>query len=353
LHGEMEAAGRRHAAEFARLVAEAEPDAHGPRQLYWWKVFSAEIHNLRAALNWALSNNHLELAAQMCAGLRHFWITQNYLQEAWSWIERTLKAIEAAGQPLQPLLMARLKNTAGSVAFYRNDHLAAEGLFGAALSEASIVGDERVMAYALDGLAVVASSRGCWEESRGLSEQSLELSRRAGDQWLSGITLINLGEVARLSGRSDAARSYYQESLGLMREVGDSSFTAVVLHNLGQISLDLGDMRAANELLLESLDISASIADYRIVAINLEKLAQVALETEAYLQAARLLTVARRLRQDHSIPVHALDREDTERVISATRAQIGADLYTEVSNADEEVSLADILQSVMSEKSLS
>ena len=123
--GEGEAVRRRHAVEFARLVAEAEPDAHSARQAFWWKAFNADIHNLRAALDWAVNAGAVEMAAEMCAGLRHFWITQNYLQEAWRWIERTLAAIADHEQSLSPLLAARLHNAAGSVAFYRNDQPAA------------------------------------------------------------------------------------------------------------------------------------------------------------------------------------------------------------------------------------
>ena len=105
--GEGDAVRRRHAGAFARLVAEAEPDAHSARQAFWWKAFNADIHNLRAALDWAVNTGAAEMAAEMCAGLRHFWITQNYLQEAWCWIERTLAAVADHEESLSPLLAAR------------------------------------------------------------------------------------------------------------------------------------------------------------------------------------------------------------------------------------------------------
>ncbi|MFJ9456002.1 AfsR/SARP family transcriptional regulator [Kitasatospora sp. NPDC101447] len=96
---ERVAAEARHLAHFRALVAEAEQQIHGPRQLHWLAVLEREQDNIRAVLRRAIDLRDEEQALVLCLGMSWYWSLRAYSMEARGWYD----AVAALGpDPLGP-----------------------------------------------------------------------------------------------------------------------------------------------------------------------------------------------------------------------------------------------------------
>ncbi len=77
---DAEVVPRRHAVEFARLVADAESRIVTDDQAAWLERLDRELDNLRAALGWA-ADHDMALALAMGGALWRFWHQRSHLQE--------------------------------------------------------------------------------------------------------------------------------------------------------------------------------------------------------------------------------------------------------------------------------
>jgi non-specific serine/threonine protein kinase len=88
--GEDAVLRRRHAAFYVVLAEEAEPGLLGPQQVQWLARLESEHDNLRAALDWALESNAVEVGLRIAAALWRFWYAHGHLSEGREWLEKLL-----------------------------------------------------------------------------------------------------------------------------------------------------------------------------------------------------------------------------------------------------------------------
>ncbi|MFD7453104.1 BTAD domain-containing putative transcriptional regulator [Kitasatospora sp. NPDC059827] len=82
---ERDATGARHLAHFRGLVATADQNIHGPRQLHWLTVLDREQDNIRAALRRAIDLADEQQALVIAVGLGWYWSLRGYSLEARGW----------------------------------------------------------------------------------------------------------------------------------------------------------------------------------------------------------------------------------------------------------------------------
>ena len=80
--GEEDRTRRAHAEYLADLAETAEPRLYRHDQLHWMARLAAEHDDLHAALRWALSTSHTDLAVRLCASLGWYWFLQGMAREA-------------------------------------------------------------------------------------------------------------------------------------------------------------------------------------------------------------------------------------------------------------------------------
>ncbi|MGW2249902.1 BTAD domain-containing putative transcriptional regulator [Kitasatospora sp. NPDC001660] len=89
----------RHLAHFREVVAAADLDIHGPRQLHWLAVLEGEQDNVRAALRRAVDRRDEEQALVLVLGMSWYWSLRGYSKEARGWYD----AVAALGpDPFDP-----------------------------------------------------------------------------------------------------------------------------------------------------------------------------------------------------------------------------------------------------------
>jgi predicted ATPase/DNA-binding SARP family transcriptional activator len=308
---------QRHATFYLALAERTEWETSGADQRAWLDRMDAEHDNLRAALEWSLSQSAecevrsaeseslkseighpssliphpSEVGLRLSGALWRFWEVRSHFAEGRTWLAQTLKKgsgfrVQGSGdqipepqtQNLKPsLLAARAKalNGAGILAWNQSDYAAARALLEESLAIHRALGNQQGVTVALNGLGDVALDQGDYAAARSLYEESLSISRALGDESCIAVALNNLGIVTRLQGDYATSRSLHEESLAISRALGNRSSSAIALGSLGFVAALQGDPTAARPLLEESLSIHRDMGDKGSIAIALNNVGYV------------------------------------------------------------------------------
>ncbi len=320
--GESDTVRERHRNHFLALAESAETKLKGVEQTQWLQLLEEEHDNLRAALDWSLSEPVPTQGLRLCAALPVFWWTRGYLSEGRKWCAR---ALGNSGVPEPTPERRKVLNGVGTLAWMQGDYVAARtyyeenlgycreiedrnGIAGSlnglgivasfqgdhvsarAYHEENLVyfrqiGDRNGIASALNNLGIVAFDQGDYASAQAYHQESLTLRREIGDRSSIANSLNNLGNVARIQSDDASAQTYHEESLTLFREIGDRRGVANALNNLGMVNFDQGDYASAQASYNESLAIKREIGDRGGVANSLLNLGKVARSQEDYVSA--------------------------------------------------------------------
>src|SRR5438552_8851721 len=88
--GEQADLRARHLAAYLAVAERARPELQGKDQKRWLDVVELEHDNLRAALEFAISDGRSDDAARLVYALWRFWQSRGYLREGRSWAERAV-----------------------------------------------------------------------------------------------------------------------------------------------------------------------------------------------------------------------------------------------------------------------
>jgi len=381
--GEAERVRGRHRDYFLALAEEAEPHLIGPAQAVWLERLETEHDNLRAALDFGLSDQienqkseieNAEAGLRLAGALARFWYAHGHVTEGRQWLERVLAHPQAQEGTLgwartllgsgilascqsdypaarsfldrclaitRPLGLQRetawALNGLGLTAWYQGDYAASQRYYEESLAIWQELEDRSGTAIALMNLGLVLMDQGDYAASQGLFEESLALFRQNGDQRGGALALANLGVVAQQQGDFALARTRYEESLAVQRMLGDRRNMALLLMGLGFLSCHLGDFTLSRNYLKESLAESRELGEMQAIAYVLENFAYLAAEEGQVRRAAdpgkwtertaRLLGAASTLREAIHAPLPPRDREDYDRTISAVKSHVGEEAY--------------------------
>jgi predicted ATPase/DNA-binding SARP family transcriptional activator len=263
----LEAAGEagelrsRHAAYFAGVAEEGEPELNGPSQDVWAARLDAERDNFRAALAFSLESGDGLTALRLAGALRRLWQLHADLSEGRAAIEAAL-----AAAPDAPLVSR---------------------------------------AKALNGLGVLAAEDGDIEGAERAFEESLEVAGRLDDDTRRMAVLTNLGNIAFFRQELDRARDFYEEGGRLATKLGSTFNAATAAHDLGLIELALGNVGAAIERCEEALALARVGGTPQLVAACLRSLAA-AIAIRGELERAQALVeeslaIVRRLNEPRAV----------------------------------------------------
>ncbi len=224
---------QRHAACYAGLVAVARPP---------YLELDDDVSNIRAALEWHVAND-AGAAARFIVDLAQYWRARGVVNEARTWIRRTLE---------MPLLDAR----------------------------------ERASLLCL--AASFATLQDALEESLAFSQEALDIYQTADDR--SGIAhaIFRIGEAQHRQARFDDAEARYREALDGFRASGESRGEMLCLGNLGTLAFQRRDFHRASELLGEAISRATELGERRIEGDFTIAMGWVALRLDDFARARSL-----------------------------------------------------------------
>ena len=281
--GEAERLRDRHLDFFLRWVERVETDVRGPQQLEWLNRLETDHDNLRAALEWSLTQTeHGEASLRLAGALPVFWYPRGYTNEGLAWLEKVLasQTVPHAGG-----VRAKALYGAGFLACWRGDRMGAArawleesvGLWRM-LGLAGRVG----LAHALATLSEAMRILGEPIAARSLADEAVTLCREQDDRWGLAYSLTNLGTAISDQPVADEkdfalARSTIDESVRLWRDLGDLWGFVLATHRLGEIAMQQGEYEVARRHFMDCLVIVRKLGDQEQEAWKLTNLASIAL----------------------------------------------------------------------------
>lgn len=283
--GDAGEARRRHAAYMLALVERAAPELTGPRHGLWLARLDAELHNIRAALAWAVEQGDAATAYHLVGTPWLFWSMRGHAGEGRDWLDRILAAdiqalsparalaLRAAGMAAstqadfgvaEPLLRAaasawrtvgnrreeaRSLHMLGVTALQQGDDVRAEGLLRSAIVGYATPADEPWTALAHSQLGVAIASRGDLATGVGLAEEGLARQQACGSRIGEGAAAAYRGEIDALRGDHDAAAEWYRCALATLWDEGDLWSAEWALSRLATTTAMMGNASRAARLL--------------------------------------------------------------------------------------------------------
>ena len=276
--GEAEELRGRHADFFLALAesANVRSDRFDQRP----ELVRGELDNFRAAMTWARSAQHHEVALRIATALEMLWVYTNPA-EAVRWIESLLE--EADDVP--PKLRADALSVCGSTANPAGDDVLAEAMYEQSLAIYEAIDDRGGIAELLMRLGHSALYRDDLERARSLGARSLEMCGDGDYPTTEALSLGLLGETECRLGNEEYGMELIAQSADLAGQKAFKWQRTRMLRRLADWALRRGDLEAAADDLHESLRLSHELGDRISCVFALARLARIAAETGAREQA--------------------------------------------------------------------
>ena len=288
------------AAYFEIFLRSLSPELRSGDQHGALTQIAAEIENLRAAQQWAVSQakNGESVAhsfLQACTdSLFGFYDVRGWFQEGASRFGDAVHAVQQAPSDGEPdhetvLLLAMLRARQAWFRFHLGEHDTSQQMLVQALAtleglqagvESGVLaqaGVDQEIVFVLNYLGAVLRHRGETDAAQQRLGQALAIATRNHDDYAASLALNTLGQVSFVIGDFDAAQDRCSRALRLKRKIGDRRGLIYSLTYLGRVAQARDELAAARTYFAEVLDIAEELGDPRGVALAQQNLGNVAL----------------------------------------------------------------------------
>ena len=270
---ELDKVRERHARFFADLVrrppgtlqALATPAGRRLRERV-----APDVENVRAAVEWALTADQVELALDIAHESDAIPVTP---LEVASWYDRALEREDS----IPSVTAARGYRDAAGTRFLSLGQLSdAQRLCERSLVLYRNLGDLRGQAYALSTLGSILEVAGRPNEARDCLKRALAMAEEHSFDEMIAPALNNLGVLERDAGEVERAAELLTECITRARATKNLGVVGASLHSLGDLLLGEGDVGAAEARYGEALAVGRDLMDMRLSMYCLGGLASTA-----------------------------------------------------------------------------
>ncbi|HEY1011895.1 MAG TPA: tetratricopeptide repeat protein [Herpetosiphonaceae bacterium] len=321
------------------LVETAEPHLQGTDHAAWMAQLDAAQDEIRAALQWAVTQPDKALALRLAGGLWRYWYTRGTLRDGQTWLEQALVASDEA----PPAVRAKALDGAGVMAMELGQVAASRGYHTEALRLYEGVGDQPLIAGNHESLGLLAMYEHDYDLAITHLQQSLSIREALGDPNQLANTLLNLGTVAVRQGDYTAARAYLAQAAALQPQLTSSQLATNIRSAQAFHALQAQDYGPAEQHAQDALRLSISHDSPREILVSLENLAAIAVETGQAERAAQLYGAAETVYTATGIPVEKLTLPDRPGRLARAQAQLGDEPWQAAWAAGTQVSPAAFL----------
>ncbi|MET8681739.1 LuxR C-terminal-related transcriptional regulator [Streptomyces sp. NPDC004647] len=286
--GQEVALRRRHRDWFLHLAEETEAAWNHPRQVEWLSRLAKEHSNLRAALEFSLTDpGGARPALAIGSALWPYWLASGAFTEARHWLGQAL-----ARDPEPTPVRAKALWAGAWYAIQQGHVQEALPLLADCRRLALELGDETALAWATQWSGQAAMFQGDIPRAVELFSEALERHRALGNEsgWVVGMYM--LAQATSWQGDPRSAE-LGEELLAFCQERGLSWSTSYALWVLGLEMLRQGNLSRATDLFRESARLRYAFHDRLGIALCIEALAWTAGAQDLHAQAADLLGAAR------------------------------------------------------------
>jgi predicted ATPase len=261
--GELESTCADHLHFFLTLAEQAEGELHSAGQLMWLDRLEKDHDNLRAALEWSLTDKGTEsgtspetrrqfvqASLRLVGALYYFWRRRSHWSEGRTYVKRVL-ALSADWPGTRE--RAKALNVAILLALEQTDTHEGRRFSEENLTLAHELQDPFSLACALESDGILLWKQKEYAAARASCEQALALFRKLRDRSAVADSLHYLGHIAINQDDYPAAQSFLDENVALCRELNDGIGLNDGLGDLGLLAYLRSDYVTAQLYLQESL----------------------------------------------------------------------------------------------------
>ena len=286
--GTEPAVRRRHRDYFEQLVEQARDEWCGPGQQRWMARILREHNNIRAVLDYSLTEpGQGEAGLKIAGALWFFWIATGLTAEGRHWLERLLE-LEAAP--------SAWRNRALWVCAYlcilQEDVAEAEPRIAECRRAAERQGDTESVAWAVQLSGMAAMSAGELVTARAQLEDGLARHYGCRDDIGTIDVCFYLVAVVALLGEPHRAAKLCEETLARCDSHGERWLKSYMLWDLGLVAWQLGDCTRAAASGRDGLRLAREFNEQWAIAFCVELLAWAAHAELRHRRAAYLLGCA-------------------------------------------------------------
>jgi predicted ATPase/class 3 adenylate cyclase len=317
--------GRRHAAYYRALAAQADRPLRRAGQREWAERLQAEAGNLAAAVRWYLAHDP-EPLPHLFRVLWLFWELRDDLGEIRAWVGQLLPTADS----LDLQARAELLWTAAVTGVEVGDDPAA--LSARRRLEPLLDGIDDPFLRALCQLALAWTSTIGEDLDGALREASASLAEFRGQDapvWTASAGLT-VGSVETTVGRYDDALGHLTEVRELAERFDNPWIAAMSRVGLGTLALVRGRPEEAKALLDEALGLSLAARSTRSVTLCLAALARWTLVAGDPERAALVAGAAEGLRRRAGLRTWPMLRQGEAELVAQVRQALGADHFDQV-----------------------
>ncbi len=286
-----------HSDYYLALLHAREADLRNARQKEALDELTAEIDNLRAAWDWALTQGRLSALRQATTSLMVYHELRNLFHEGAALFDRALATVQACVSQQQDdrtcqVVLADVRAQAAYFGFRLGRMAESQALLRQSLATLRQLDDRPLYAEVLWYDAFACWFGGHFAEADAAARESRTLNHSLGRAWQVAITSMILGGVAHDRGDYVESREQLMEALRLCRAAGDPRLISMTLSLLGRAHQALGQHAATETLLREGLRQATLTGDRYGIGLALEQLALIAHAGGKPGEAQRLLQEA-------------------------------------------------------------
>jgi predicted ATPase/class 3 adenylate cyclase len=268
--GEADAIRRRHADAILALVESADltVEAHAAGLRSRQELVVPEQANIRAALDWLVGADEIELALQLAVALENYWVTTSPAEGT-----RSLTELLERGEDIPAELRVRAIRALAGAIYIGGDFETGTRYVEQGLAEYRRLGDDWGVAHMLQRLALEAQRADDPERARSLLEQSLSLDDSAFNE--VGALRV-LGDLAFAEGRAEESIELLDRCAARAKEINWDWWQLNALAGAAEYMLMLGRPDEALPRVRDALVTARTLHDRQGLAYCLGLIAWVA-----------------------------------------------------------------------------
>lgn len=249
----------RHLAYYLELAEAGSEKMRGPGLVEWGNRLEEEHDNLRAALEWSITNQITVTAVRLLRALGWPWEIHGHYSEARCWLDRivNLPDLDQHGEAYAGLL-----NHIGRHSWSQGNIHDARSLLEESMELSEMLGNsgERTRAEALNWLGLVSlyGDRD-WKKAKLQVDDGLRRFNCLHDLWGIALSTFHLGIIEMFKENYELAIKLLKESLSEFHELGDQFFIARVCSYLAETFRSQGDLFQAKIYFQQCLEIDLEI----------------------------------------------------------------------------------------------
>jgi predicted ATPase/class 3 adenylate cyclase len=339
-HSEDAVATReRHADYYLRFAAGVAVGLRGGDVRSAVNALDQETENLRLVLAWLEQAREIDAELTLIADIWRLWRIRGRWLEGRQWIESALtRSIGTQSKSRAHVLHAALV-IAGTIGELEVAKRHAEEC----LSAFRTLDDGEGMAFALEGLGLIAMELDDFAEASRVLEEATIQAANAGARVVEAHATANLAELAQRRRDYERATRLTRDALLIYRELGDDEGLSWTLCNLAYCLFRTNSLSAAVSTARKSLRVARVIHDTQVIAWDVLLLAAIAVQTGHVEKALRLTAAVEAVCTSTSLRFSGIEVALHQETASEVLGAVGQDSYEAALGMAHRMPLSDIV----------